>query len=606
MTSSEQERKKIIQEDSSEEQRIKNEEERIVNEDKRLNAEEVRRNNEIKRQDGQGDAEKNERERQENEKQRITNEKERIKNEGDREQEQKQRNDYEEIVIKPEEAERELNEGKRKEAEEIRKKAEIKREENQKERQEQEESRQKQEKDRKANEESRQKEEKQREVNEEKRKEKEREQELEEEKRREDEDKRKEEEQKRREAERKRQKESTQEKELYSRPNIPYLNKNTVYNNRYQLKSINKEALSAEELDGDLNYLIDSINELYFVMKEAVINGIDGVDKEENINKFLICKDIGEIGWELISGKSIAFQTIEARNIKDSIIDNKKIAEGAVTNEKIKNNTIEVNKIYQFYTDDEEREKIYQGWGRKIGSVDNVSESLVRRNRDNIINVKGIHFDAKYEVKKSDKLKDEEKPDISKYWVAGAKNEKEDFKPVELGKFIYDFIEENFDKRIDEQFNKDHPIGSLSFTPLRQGDKINDKEIKWELLKDARVLTTSLVDDCIQQKEAGGTNIIGNDGKTEEHVLTIDEMPSHNHNVPWDRCREEDKLPYWRIKVKGDTNKSSGITIGGNKDIFKPIGGWINLDTKYNGSDKPHSHKIDVKRLEVTIYRRAS
>ena len=71
----------------------------------------------------------------------------------------------------------------------------------------------------------------------------------------------------------------------YKRPKIPYEGKAMPNNMRYQILTQNHQPPTAEMLDGEMNYCIDSMNALDKSIEEVVVGKLPGSDDPANANK---------------------------------------------------------------------------------------------------------------------------------------------------------------------------------------------------------------------------------------------------------------------------------------------------------------------------------
>lgn len=162
----------------------------------------------------------------------------------------------------------------------------------------------------------------------------------------------------------------------YARPNIPYAEKALPNNTRYESLTQQKRPLSAKTLDGEINYVVDSLNDLETKINNAVIGKIPGSSEIGNKDKLVTNDGTGNLSWievttaqlqdrsvtrdkiypgavgaqELdtasVTTDKIYDQNITTTKIKDGAIDNNKIAPLTIDGEaKIKGGSIPANKI---------------------------------------------------------------------------------------------------------------------------------------------------------------------------------------------------------------------------------------------------------------------
>ena len=81
-------------------------------------------------------------------------------------------------------------------------------------------------------------------------------------------------------------------------------------------------------------------------------------------------------------------------------------------------------------------------------------------------------------------------------------------------------LQDNVEKAIEDIFNRIYPIGSI-YTSVNSTNPHSLFGGTWEQIKDKFLLS------------AGDTYNAGDEGGEATHILTIDEMPSHNHSWGW-------------------------------------------------------------------------
>ncbi len=121
----------------------------------------------------------------------------------------------------------------------------------------------------------------------------------------------------------------------YERPEIPYPAQSLPNNDRYQLLAVNGEDVPANALDGDIDYLIDSMNDLYLEMLGIAAGVIPGSEDPDNVNKFPITDGAGTITWSSVLADYIATNAITAAKILNGAVTVNKIANAAVNGDKI-------------------------------------------------------------------------------------------------------------------------------------------------------------------------------------------------------------------------------------------------------------------------------
>lgn len=125
----------------------------------------------------------------------------------------------------------------------------------------------------------------------------------------------------------------------YKRPQIPYDSAESLpYNNRYDLIAANNQPPTAQQLDGDLNYLIDAANDLYGLIERLTVGVLPGANDPTNVNKFPTTdgnEDDPTISWTLVQDQNIDDGAISTDKIQDGAVTTDQLGEGSVTSDKI-------------------------------------------------------------------------------------------------------------------------------------------------------------------------------------------------------------------------------------------------------------------------------
>lgn len=149
-----------------------------------------------------------------------------------------------------------------------------------------------------------------------------------------------------------------------SRPAIPYVPQQVLPNyDRYE--SLGQFPPTAQQLDGDLNKMIDLINTLSDEINQVVVGALPGADDPLNSNSLMTTDGAGNISWvkaasanldegavttpkianAAITSEKIQPQAIDTDQLAISAVTTPKIADNAVTTAKIANNAVTSNKI---------------------------------------------------------------------------------------------------------------------------------------------------------------------------------------------------------------------------------------------------------------------
>lgn len=149
-----------------------------------------------------------------------------------------------------------------------------------------------------------------------------------------------------------------------SRPAIPYAPQQVLPNyDRYE--SLGQFPPTAQQLDGDLNKMIDLINTLSNEINNVVVGALPGADYSLNANSLMTTDGEGNISWvkassanldegavttikiqdAAITPEKIQPQAVAAAQLATDAVTTAKIADNAVTTAKIANNAVTGDKI---------------------------------------------------------------------------------------------------------------------------------------------------------------------------------------------------------------------------------------------------------------------
>lgn len=137
----------------------------------------------------------------------------------------------------------------------------------------------------------------------------------------------------------------------YQRKQIPYNPAEVLpFSNRYALVAEQDQPINSNQLDGDFNYIIDSLNDLWTITQGIAVGVLPGSSSPLNVNKFPVTDGAGTISWTNITSGYFSAQCITTLALQNGCVTNPKIGNGAVGNENIQagaiqNNNIEDDKI---------------------------------------------------------------------------------------------------------------------------------------------------------------------------------------------------------------------------------------------------------------------
>ena len=129
------------------------------------------------------------------------------------------------------------------------------------------------------------------------------------------------------------------------------------------------------------------------------------------------------------------------------------------------------------------------------------------------------------------------------------------------------------------------PIGFIHMTFENVNPPLNDEYgVKWELLPEGYTLMTA--HDKNTGARSGRQRL--DDGGTDGHILTIDEMPRHSHTYV--KVRAQTTYDY---RHKQRTFQTTRIVDDGGK-------------TSDTGGSQAHNHKLNVFTQKLMVWRRIS
>ena len=130
--------------------------------------------------------------------------------------------------------------------------------------------------------------------------------------------------------------------------------------------------------------------------------------------------------------------------------------------------------------------------------------------------------------------------------------------------------------------NKIFPIGAIYITHSNQTPPLHGDGITWEVLPENCAIMTANSHNT--GSTSGNKNNRLDIGNTEGHVLTIDEMPAHDHNYktfdPYDKR--------WSFE-------------GGGTGIYP-----ITPKTSKTGGNQPHTHSLNIYNQKLMFWRRTA
>lgn len=131
---------------------------------------------------------------------------------------------------------------------------------------------------------------------------------------------------------------------IFQRPDLPYDNESKHNDQRYGLISAREKPPTADMLDADLDYIIDSMDILSQDIQDVQAGVIVGSDDPTNTNK-LLTTDGANTGWTFINANNIQDGAISTAKIAANAIVNALLGDASVTPPKLANNSVTDPKI---------------------------------------------------------------------------------------------------------------------------------------------------------------------------------------------------------------------------------------------------------------------
>ncbi len=131
----------------------------------------------------------------------------------------------------------------------------------------------------------------------------------------------------------------------YTRPDIPYAATVRQNSERFKISTEAGQPITAESLDGEFNYCVDSLNALDSAISGVSAGILTGSNDTENINKVPVTDGASNISWTAVTGALIYDDAVTTTKILDQNITTAKLANKAVTTVKINDLAVTTVKI---------------------------------------------------------------------------------------------------------------------------------------------------------------------------------------------------------------------------------------------------------------------
>ncbi|WP_192483163.1 MULTISPECIES: hypothetical protein [Cysteiniphilum] len=129
----------------------------------------------------------------------------------------------------------------------------------------------------------------------------------------------------------------------YKRPDLPYAAAALKNSERFKIRTETKQPISAETLDSEINYCIDSLNNMKTLVDNATAGVLPGANNPANINKVATTNGDAQnpvISWKKVDANILGTSAVQSTHIATYAVTNTKIANNAVTSAKIANDTV--------------------------------------------------------------------------------------------------------------------------------------------------------------------------------------------------------------------------------------------------------------------------
>ena len=114
----------------------------------------------------------------------------------------------------------------------------------------------------------------------------------------------------------------------YNRPNLPYQGESLPNSNRYALLAAKKQPPTAVAVDGDINYIVDSLNDLDTKITDVEAGVLVGANNPQNAGLFVTTDGNAE-------APTILWKKVDATNVVPGSLTTACLADGAVTNDEL-------------------------------------------------------------------------------------------------------------------------------------------------------------------------------------------------------------------------------------------------------------------------------
>lgn len=130
----------------------------------------------------------------------------------------------------------------------------------------------------------------------------------------------------------------------HSRPDLPYDGQAKHNDNKYAKLSSRKAPIPAELQDAEMNYVMDSLDQLSEDIEAAVIGNIPGADDDANEYKFLTTNGTN-LSWDFVRPNNIFDGSVTTDKMEDRCVTTEKLENSSVTTDKIANEEVTTDKI---------------------------------------------------------------------------------------------------------------------------------------------------------------------------------------------------------------------------------------------------------------------